>query len=684
MMKRRLAYIVLSIVLAFSAFSLFSCGDDEIDFDSLEDLDDDTRAKVSLNFFVITDERTTDEAKEKMQAAFNEVSEVKLKTHVEFIMCTAPEYAKMMEERFAAIENGEVEFPGEIDTSQDAEGGQSSVSDTFPEVEDGQIDIVLVTGKQMLQDYVDKGRLMNLTEKLDGDFKTIRSYINTELYNNVALDGSWYAVPNNKVLGNYTYLFINKQIAADSYFNEVDFSMTYGAYHRTAWNFNNIQKLLDATMKKNELYAANPKDERVQGYEPLIPLYSAFNFPTVEFWMEDGGNSIYSTFYDANTKHGDYVTVINPFDTDPAKNDDYLVAQSYVDYLELMLDNQTVGYDQIPAGSKGKFAVAVMEGDYGLRHEYEDDYMVMLLDNPRLEEDDMFASMLAVSSYTRSSDRALELISELTTDKELRNILLYGEEGTHYVLQDEQLENDKKVTTVKRLNNEYMMSTDYTGNAFMAYPCSSDGQSVSIWDEGMIQNNEALRSPTYGFSTQNMWETLENSLIDFQVICLMRPLLDGKDYQPGAGITDLEEYIAALELLYLEQIYPDLANVVISGGTPSEEAMNLAQSQISAIVGARVDDLRVQATAIAKGVVSDAKTYSAKYIERIESCTNVEELNDAIAEICDEIDSLPLFINDNNNNGTPFGLYEKQFYSRSPKFTLAGALLNWRLDIVNQ
>ena len=108
MMKRRLAYIVLSIVLAFSALSLFSCGDEEIDIDSIELADDNTRAAVSLNFFIITDERTTDEARQKMQDAFNAVSETEYRTHVEFIMCTADEYEKMMEERFSAIENGEV------------------------------------------------------------------------------------------------------------------------------------------------------------------------------------------------------------------------------------------------------------------------------------------------------------------------------------------------------------------------------------------------------------------------------------------------------------------------------------------------------------------------------------------------------------------------------------------------
>lgn len=688
MMKRRLAYIVLSIVLAFSALSLFSCGDDEIDLDNLELADDNTRAPVSLNFFIITDERTTDEAKQKMQDAFNAVSENEYRTHVEFVMCTAAEYAEMMEERFAAIESGEVQTPGEIDTTQGVveyyqdELGQTKVK--YPEIEDGQIDIVLVTGKAMLEDYVSKGRLLDLTEKLDGDFKMLRSYINTDLYNSVSLGGSWYSVPNNKVLGNYTYLFINKQIASDSYFNENDFRVTYGSYDRTAWNFNNIQKLLDATVKKNELKTNNPDDPRVTNYEYLLPLYSTFDFPTVEFWMEDGRKSIYATFYDANTQYGDRVTVINPFTNDPEK-DDYQVAQSYVDYLELMLANRSEGYDQLPTTKDGEpievrdFAVAVMQGDYGLRHQYSDEYMVMILDNPRLEEEDMFASMLAVSSYTRQSDRALEIISDLTTKQELRNILLYGEEGTHYAY-DEDRDGE---TVVRRVSNDYLMSLDHTGNAFMAYPCISDGQSASVWEEGMLQNNEALRLPTYSFTAKNMWETVETSLIDYQTILLLRPMLDKKDYQPGKGITDLELYIECLERLYFEQLFPELV-AEMESETDDNNELNAAKAQVAAIVASRIDDLRVQAAAIAEGVVLDAKKYSDQFIARIDACEDVDDLSEAIEEICAEMASLPLFVNDDPSNGTPMGLYEEELVSRAPKFTLAGALLDWRVGVVYQ
>lgn len=686
MMKRRLAYLVLSIVLAFSALSLFSCSDDEIDTEDIELADDNTRAAVSLNFFIITDARTTDEARLKMQDAFNAYSELEFRTHVEFIMCTADEYAEMMEERFAAIENGEVQVPGEIDTTQGAveyyidELGQQKVK--YPEIEEGQIDIVLVTGKEMLTDYVSAGRLLDLTEKLDGDFKVLRSYINTDLYSSVALDGRWYSVPNNKVLGSYTYLFVNKQVADFNHIGPAHFSTAYGAHSRTAWNFNNIKELLKGTQAMNNLKAQDPNNEKLKDYEPLIPLYSTFDFPTTEFWMEDGSTSIYATFYDANTKHGDYVTVINPFGSNIQTDENYLITQSYVDYLKLMLDNQTYGYDQAPEGAKD-FAVAVMEGDYGLRHKYEENYLCMILDTPRLEEDDMFESMLAVSSYTRSSDRAMEIISQLTTNQELRNILLYGEEGTHFSYD----EVDGK-TVVNRLNSDYLMSLDHTGNAFMAYPCMTDEQSPTVWEEGMIQNNEALRSPTYGFTAADMWETLETSLIDFQTVCLIRPMLNDKNgyagpYQHGQGVTDLALYIESLESLYFEQLYPALAKAIDKGNPVSEEELAVARAQVSTVVAARVEELRVQAVAIATGVVSDAKTYSATYMERINACETSEELVLEIESIREEMAKNPLFSNGDTSNGTPFGLYEKEFISRSPKFTLAGALLNWRLGIAD-
>ena len=180
-----------------------------------------------------------------------------------------------------------------------------------------------------------------------------------------------------------------------------------------------------------------------------------------------------------------------------------------------------------------------------------------------------------------------------------------------------------------------------------------------------------------------MWETLESSLIDFQTVCLIRPMLDKTDYQHGQGITDLDPYIESLKSLYLVQLYPELAAAKAEEKADAEE-LAAAEAQVAGVVSTLIEELRLQAESIAAGVVSDAKIYSDRYVARIAACETQDELDDAIEEICAEMAALPLFSNTNTTNGTPFGLYEEQFISRSPKFTLAGALLNWRLGIANK
>ena len=664
-MKRRLTALVLSMLMLLSAFSLFSCSEEKIDRDTLQPADDNTRIPVSLNFFIITDERTTDEAKQRMQDAFNLKSESEYRTHVEFTFCTEEQYASMMEEKFAAIESGEVTSKGEY---TDAELESMSTSAPFPEIEDGQIDIVLVTGKQMLEDYVSKGRLKSLNKLLDGDFKAVRSYINTDLYNGVALDGTWYSVPNNKVLGEYTYLMINKEIAEDSYFNEEDFYTIYGAYNRYAWNYANVLKLVEAADKKNEMNKDN------DAYSPLIPLLSTFDFPTAEFWM-DGKASVYATLYDANTKLGDQISLINPF-TMKATEDEYPVAQSYINYLKLMTANKENGYTNVPEGATD-FAVGVLKGDYSLRKQYEDDYMVMILDNPRLEEEDIFSSMLTVSSYTRHSERALEIIADLTMKQELRNILLYGEEGTHY---ETYIDRDSNTTMVKRVSSDYMMPIEHTGNMFMAYPCVTDGQDANIWNEGMLQNNQTLRRPTYGFDSKAMWDTLRTSLIDTHTLLMLKPIAN-RDSAVSADVANLENYLANWQKLLFKDMFPEHSDITLL----QTELQAAVQSLIDRKIDSTLEELHILTADIADDIIADAAEISNAYVARLEACATVEEFEELLDTIVLDMQEEPLFTCSNDDRGTPLSLFNRPltYRQQNAKSSLVGVLGYWLLQLTN-
>ncbi len=667
-MKRKLVSTALCFFLLLSALLLFSCGQEDINLDDLDE-DDNTRSAVTLNFYIITDEHTTDEAVQLMEAAFNEISEMKYRTRVEFTLCTAEEYQDVLEEKFASIENGEVQCPGEVATDKGAieyvvdELGQTVIK--FPEVADGQIDILLINSREMLQDYVEKGRLMALNDHLDGAFKSLRSYINTDLYNNSQLDGAWYAVPNNKVLGSYTYLLIDRDAAKDSYLNEEDFYDTYGPYNRVVVNYERLQKLIEAVATKNKNAANFP------GYKPVAPLYAPFDFPAVDFWTEDGSPSLYATFYDADTSAGDYITLINPLTADKT-TDSYPAAESYISYLRLMAACRENGYCVVPdGGTQGEFAVAMVQGDYGLRNRYEDDYFVLRLDNPRLNEDDMFSAMLAVSSYTRSSTRAMEIISDLTTSQELRNILQYGVEGTHFTTTEVD-----GVVMANKISNDYRMNLDYTGNAFMSYPLVGVHE-PTVWVEGMIQNGEALRMPTFGCSDEFLWEMVQNSIVDSQAALLLQPLT-GIQLENG----NLEEYTVELskalfQILYKEHVKGVTVEGEITFDTDDAAIIEVMQTLVDDLAQKIADGVSVEAGETAEGVILDAREYSDAYMERLNACMTVKDFEEELEKIRVEMSLLPIFSNENNKNGTPISLYIDTFRMQAAKFTLAGALRSW-------
>lgn len=691
-MRKKLTLLLLSLALLVSVLTLVACGDDEQNTDGNEVVEDNTRTPISLNFYIITDERTTDEAKQLMQAAFNEVSESKYSTHVEFVFCTEAEYRETLDSHFAKIEGGEVEIPSQIESMNGEreyyvdELGQTKLK--FPEIEDGQIDIVLVTGKDMLTDYVDAGRLRNLNEDLSGTFKSIRSYINTDLYNGVALNGQWYSVPNNKVLGSYNYLLINKAEAAECYLNPEDFYYTYGVYNRTAYDFERVQTLVEAVRLKNE------KNEGVDGYEPKIPLLSEFDFPAAEFWTVDGTPSVFFTPYDAFTERGDYIGLVNPllpYDTD-VKNTQQLdnsgAVRSYLSYLNLIVSSREKGYTSIPLGAAddAEFAVAVMRGDYSLRKQYSDDYMVLVLDNPRLEEADMFTSMLAVTNYTRNSDRAMEIISDLTTNKELRNILQYGAKGTHFTTYTEKVDG-QEITMAKRLSNDYIMNLEYTGNAFMAYPCEQDGHTAKVWIEGMLQNNEALRLPTFGCEPEYLWDTVEQAMIDSQTAMLLynniKKIAADNEYTIESeimitlgtnGTTD--DYATVLEevlygIMYRKQ-FADNPNLAQDEVLIENMKALVKESAYNIIAG-----IEAQAAITAAGVVQDAKDASAYYTSLISECETVEELESTLAFVNEDMANLAIFSNGDGKNGTPLNFYIYTYNMKVPEYTLAGALRQW-------
>jgi hypothetical protein len=97
--------------------------------------------------------------------------------------------------------------------------------------------------------------------------------------------------------------------------------------------------------------------------------------------------------------------------------------------------------------------------------------------------------------YANSSylPRAMEVITYLNTNQEMRDLLQYGIESYHYERNDD--------GTVKLLSGgdkgTYRMDLEKTGNCFIATPTEDMG--ADAWTYAKIQNNDSLINPLLGF-----------------------------------------------------------------------------------------------------------------------------------------------------------------------------------------
>ena len=210
-----------------------------------------------------------------------------------------------------------------------------------------------------------------------------------------------------------------------------------------------------------------------------------------------------------------------------------------------------------------EYAVRVVKGGGELAETYGEDYYMNIIESPRADYEDIFGSMFGVSTYTRSLKRSMEIITYLNTNSDLRNVLQYGVEDVHYELDDEGM--------LHRLNNNYMMDINKTGNVFMAYP--EEGMPKNVWTYGKAQNTAAKTMMTLGLRFKD--EDFQSSSDPEAVNKLKAAIKAVNDYS-----ADVEKRLnAAQSVAELEEIMREVArkfgtdaNVKAITNTTSQES----------------------------------------------------------------------------------------------------------------
>lgn len=489
-MKRKLMCLLLAFVMAFSCFAVVGCssnsGDETVEGDTT---DEAALTTATLTLWIPTDKNTTEEAILAVQDAMNKILKAKFETAIELHAIPSDQYEAAIDARLTEIEE-KIAFEEEeaerkrkeakelaaqgITTAAEEEttadttsagADETIVNDLgmtvlrYPEVEETQMDIFLVRGYDNYKSYIEREALSALDSEIGGTSKLLKQYIYPSFLTYAKVDGSTYAIPNNHVIGEYKYLLVNKKLVDDLY-----------------WDPDELTTLL-----KCEDFILDVKERT-----DVTPMLAPVDASGMTYWSEDGGWSLLGTQITADTAANTYC---------PPKN--IYTIRNYVDTASMMKHLEEQDCFAKDPSKVTEFGVGVLSGDATLPAQYEEDYYVYVYENPLLTTDSAYSSMFAVSSYTKSLARSMEILTMLNTENELRTILQYGVEDVHW------RKNDADPSVIDIISKDYQMNLEETGNVYMTYPGA--GIPMSYWEDAKTQNLASQVSPFLGFTHEDYY-----------------------------------------------------------------------------------------------------------------------------------------------------------------------------------
>ena len=501
MIKRLLCLTLVAVLLTGSMLLFAGCSGDDSDQITKEA----ERDTMTLNMYLMAKEGTTEESVDIVEAAINKITKSKFKTQINLYVYEEEDYYDAIEQRFKNKEY-EAELAKEADKAlrkylkenKDANAKQrfyeenpqyakyaetttdmfaeSTAEQTYynedtgilelkyPDADPNAVDIFFIGGYDRLLEYIENEWVSRIDDELTSGSKKLKDYISSIYLDSVKIDSATYAIPNNRTIGEYTYMLVNKELLKKYYYNIED-----------------IRSLPDCSEFLFDIAKHEPDIIPIDGSPELFNvLYWSINPDTFE--LERDKFSVIGRTYTATSTYGTPLLFTSIFSLSVYR--DQLLAN------KLYEDN---GYfrSNVPAGAK--CAVKIVRGGAELKDIYGDEYEMVMLESPRAYQEDIFESMFAVGGYADSKTlpRAMEIITYINTNTDFRNILAYGVEGVHYNL-------DENGQVVRVANNGYYMDFYKTGNAFIA--TTEKGMDPNIWEYGKQQNRDATVDMLLGFT----------------------------------------------------------------------------------------------------------------------------------------------------------------------------------------
>ncbi|MBO5938265.1 MAG: hypothetical protein J6Q82_02045 [Clostridia bacterium] len=428
--------------------------------------------------------------------AVNRVTESKFKTRLVLNYYTEAEYYKKLEESFAAREaakkagqlaNTVIAEETEEDETFVNELGQIEIK--YPTIAGYQVDIFFLGGEAKFNEYRQKNLLASLDNSLSDASKKLNQYIFPQFLSGIKTlgGGTTYAIPNNRTVGEYTFLLLNKQALNDTYRRTEGGSTTFDTY--TSLTAKDCERFLDDVhnYQADKFYPIY-KDADITNYD-IAKATTQFvgvgdeGKIVNEFSLMGWGEKTDTTFGGFSTLEDD----------------------TFIETLTALKKYETQGYYYDAATDAGKkFAIGYVKGGAELIDQYSKEYEMIVVEAPTMTAETVLESTFAVCANTTSLLRSMQILTYLNTDEDFRNLILYGIEGEHYrVIDTNEVKNQMGDTykQAERLNNKYVMDVNKTGNVFISYP--STDKIASIYDWGVKQNQDIVVEMAFGFDLDN-------------------------------------------------------------------------------------------------------------------------------------------------------------------------------------
>ena len=558
-MNKKIICFLLCMVMLLG--TLVGCSSETTD-EALDNIDKEASENaVTLAMYLLCEEEVSKEQEAKIEEAVNKITKSKFRTKLDLYFYTADKYYEALEASFEARlkaeEEGLIQEPNPDEKVEDEtfkdELGVSQIK--YPTIDGFQVDIFYVGGYEKFSKYMEEEKFSRLDDELTSASKILTDCITPSLLNYMkSMNGGTYALPTNTGVGEYTYLLLNKDVLAKTRYNT-----TAGLAQFTSLTCNATKSVISQVTSE---------------YKEYVPLYSCLGengLPVtgIKYWGVDENGVMTQQFsalassYSSTAVHGTegaYMYTIGSV----------FANQDFVNQVKTLKTYKMNGYFGTEQDLEdGKVAIAYMKGSADIPAKYADNYEAVVIENPVLNTEDVYSNMFAVSSYTSSVARSMQVLCYLNTNVEFRNLLLYGIEGENYQLVDSDdytQKNGDPYKVVKRLNNSYMMDVNKTGNTLNAYVL--EGEDPTLNEYKAIQNNSIKISLTMGFH----FECFEK-VVDPELLGQLRELSE-KVYEKIAAIDCTSEATidAAIIALRMETALEPCLEALADKTEPSEDS----------------------------------------------------------------------------------------------------------------